>query len=413
MSRRGAYLALAAVAALPRLAALAVERGEILVQYVDKSDAFAQTLVESGTFGFVDGHPSAYTQPLYGWFLSAVYWVAGREWPAVGIAQIAVAVATSLLVYELGRRFLSPAAGLVAAVLATLHPYLVWHDVHLNREILDQLAAAAVALLLTAALARPTPVLAAGLGGALGVAILGNARLALLPALAVGLLLWAHRRRALAASVVVVVACGLVVAPWVARNAAVVGCPAITTDARALWKANNENTYETLAGGRWIDQVPDPPGAPPSPQDAWERYRETGVLVEVDECGQMEDYQERVLEFWREHPGEKGRLAAQSAGFLWQPWVMRTEGRSNQGSAVDRLRDWVEPAYMIPIYALALLGLARVPRRFAVVAVTLLAYQTLVAMIFVGTTRYRTPWDFLLTLLAAGALVQLWERRRR
>ena len=32
------------------------------------------------------------------------------------------------------------------ALLATLHPYIVWHDVHLNREILDQALAAALVL---------------------------------------------------------------------------------------------------------------------------------------------------------------------------------------------------------------------------------------------------------------------------
>ena len=39
------------------------------------------------------GVPSAYTQPLYGWFLAAIYLPFGRSWLAVGIAQIVVAVA--------------------------------------------------------------------------------------------------------------------------------------------------------------------------------------------------------------------------------------------------------------------------------------------------------------------------------
>jgi len=47
-----------------------------------------------------------------------------------------------------------------------------------------------------------------------------------------------------------------------------------------------------------------------------------------------------------------------------------------------------------------------------VLCVLLLAYQTAVAMIFVGVTRYRVPWDFLLALLAAAALVALARRLR-
>jgi hypothetical protein len=44
--------------------------------------------------------------------------------------------------------------------------------------------------------------------------------------------------------------------------------------------------------------------------------------------------------------------------------------------------------------------------------VGLLGYQLLAAMIFAGATRYRVPWDFVLALLAAGALVELLRRRR-
>lgn len=393
---------------------LALERGDILVAYVDKSDTFARTLVDHGTFGFIPGQPSAYTQPLYGHFLSVVYWLLGREWWSAGGAQVLVAVATACVVLAIGRRFLSPAAGLAGALLTTLHPYLVWHDVHLNREILDQLVAAVVVLLTLHALERLDLLRAGALGVALGVSILGNARLALLPIVILALLARRHRPRQLVGpAAALVAACAITLLPWVARNASVVGCVAITTDSRALWKANNANTYDVLARGDWIDQVPLPPGAPPSPQVAGAIYEQTGRIVPVDECEQLDTYQELVLEFWRDHPGEKARLAGQAVGFLWQPSVMRTEGRSEPGGTVDSLRDWVEPLYMIPVYALALAGLALVPRRFAIVAITMLGYQTVVAMIFAGTTRYRIPWDFLLMLLAGATLARLLERRRR
>jgi membrane protein implicated in regulation of membrane protease activity len=65
---------------------------------------------------------------------------------------------------------------------------------------------------------------------------------------------------------------------------------------------------------------------------------------------------------------------------------------------------------MIPLYCLAVAGLFFVPRTFAVLSVALLAYQTAVAMIFVGVTRYRVPWDFLLAILAAAAAVALARR---
>jgi hypothetical protein len=57
------------------------------------------------------------------------------------------------------------------------------------------------------------------------------------------------------------------------------------------------------------------------------------------------------------------------------------------------------------------------PRSFAVLALLLLGYQTLVAMLFAGATRYRVPWDFLIAIMAAagiGAIARrVAERRRR
>jgi hypothetical protein len=67
---------------------------------------------------------------------------------------------------------------------------------------------------------------------------------------------------------------------------------------------------------------------------------------------------------------------------------------------------------MIVLYLFGLIGLFFVPRFLAALTVLLLGYQTLVAMLFVGETRYRVPWDFLIALLAARALVELSARAR-
>src|ERR671931_462509 len=69
-----AIAVVALAAAVPRLVVLALERNDILEAFVEKSDRFARTLVSSGTFGFVPGFPSAYTQPLYAFFLAGLYW---------------------------------------------------------------------------------------------------------------------------------------------------------------------------------------------------------------------------------------------------------------------------------------------------------------------------------------------------
>jgi hypothetical protein len=415
LGRRSAYFLLGLAAALPRLLVLVYERTDVTEAYVDKGDDFAQTFLASGTYGFIPDVPSAYTQPLYGFFLIPLYWVAERHWLVIGLAHVVVAVATAWLVYELGRRVVDTRVAVVAALLTTLHPYVVWHDVHMNREILDQLLAVA-AVLLTLFVAdgqnssSTTRRLAAGaLGVTLGLMILGNVRTLFIPLVLAAYVVW--RRGWTWAPAVALGVAALVVAPWVVRNEISVGCAAITTDARALWKANNEHTLETLRAGKWIDDVP-LEGTPLSPQDAHAVYERNGRVIRTDECAQMRFYRERAFEFMREQPGEKAKLGAYGAKLLWQPWVFQTEGRPGRGTWLDLGRSVVEPAFMIAVYALALVGLARVPRHFAVLALALLAYQTLTAILFVGATRYRVPWDFLVIIPAAAMLVAIVDRLR-
>ena len=416
MTPRRSYAVVLAASVLPRLGVLLHERGAILSAFTEKSDDFARTFVHAGTFGFIPGQPSAWTQPGYSFFLIPIYWIFGRNWPAVGLIQIAVAAATALIVYETGRRFLSPRAALIAAVVATLIPYLVWHDVHVNREIVDQLLAAAIVYLTLLAASRTAAHLRAiviGLGVVLALAILANTRLLFLPLVVAAFVAW--QRRVVLAPVLCFGACVLALLPWAVRNDVSVGCFTLSTDTKALWKANNASTYSTLAAGKWIDDVPNLPGAPPTPEMTGAIYQVHHKLIHVDECAQQTFYRNKALSFMVDHPGEKAKLAAQAVRMLWDPRVQKTEGRPGKGGFVDRVRTWVQPVYEIPLYLLALGGLFLVPRRIAVLIVLLLAYQTVVAIGFAGDTRYRVPWDFTLSLAAGVALLQLasWVAARR
>ena len=401
---------------MPRLVVLLYERGTIVAANVDKGDVFARTFLADGTYGFIPGRASAYTQPLYGFFLVPLYWIFDRSWVTVGLAQIAVAAVTALVVYEIGLRFVSPRVGLVAALVATLEPYAIWHDVHMNREILDELLAAAIVLLTLALVERPSLPLGVALGAVGGLAILGNVRLVALPLVLAAFAIACNRRAAVVPAVAVLAAALVVVLPWAIRNRSSVGCFTLTTDSRALWKANNPATLRTLEHGGWIDDVPAIPGAPPTPQDAGEIYERTGRIVATDECGQMRFYRRRALAFIRDQPGTKAKLAGVAARMLWQPSVTRTEGRRGRGTFLDTARIWIEPLYAIPLFVLALVGVPFLPRRLVVLAALVLAYETVAAMAFAGETRYRVPWDFLLAISAAAAIVELssrWESARR
>jgi 4-amino-4-deoxy-L-arabinose transferase-like glycosyltransferase len=423
--RRVAYAAVAAACVVPRLAILLHERDSITSAFTEKSDTFALTFVQHGTFGLIPGEPSAYTQPLYGWFLIPIYWIFGRSWLSIGLAQIVLAVVTAVLVYEIGRRLLGRRAGLAAALIATLNPYLVWHDVHVNREIVDQVCAAALVLLTLAVVERPSKRLALALGVVTGASMLGNSRLVFIPILCALFVLWRlprSRSSALVATLVLVGA-GVAVAPWLVRNKVQLGCWTITTDGRALWKANNTQTYGLLSSGQWIDNVQHIPRQKGqnyyTPDDAL-GYYDKGLPklahnIYPNECSQMQFFEHRAIQYVKRHPGNKAKLAALSAQLLWQPAAFETSGRPGAGTSLDVGRRVVEPAYMIVLYVLAAAGLFFAPRVFVYLALLLLAYQTVCAAVFVGATRYRVAWDFLLALLAAATLARIarWAQERR
>jgi hypothetical protein len=199
--------------------------------------------------------------------------------------------------------------------------------------------------------------------------------------------------------------------PWVIRTKADVGCWAVTTDARSIWKANNVNTYATLKSGQWIDHVPQPTSFPPTPQDVYDHWVQTGVVWNDDECAQMSTFQSKTIHFWLHHPGEKARLIPLDAQWLWQPSVVDVTNRPGEGTWLDTMRFVIEPAYMSAVYLLAAIGLFLVPRWFRWLTLLLLAYQTVLAMLFVGETRYRIPFDCLLALLAGAAVLRLPRTR--
>jgi 4-amino-4-deoxy-L-arabinose transferase-like glycosyltransferase len=415
VTRRLAYLTIAAASAAPRLGVLLHEGGAILAANVEKSDIFAQTFVHDGTFGLIPGEPSAYTQPLYGWFLIPVYWIFGRSWLSIGLAQIVVAVVVAWLVYEIARRFAGRRWAVVAAVVSTWHPYLVWHDVHVNREIIDQLCAAALVLLTLLVAERPTAIRAVLLGIVTGLAMLGNTRLVFVPVVCVVYLAFRlpRTRTTALACALVLAGAGVTVLPWLVRNRVNVGCWAMTTDGRAFWKANNPQTYHLLATHQWIDNVSPGSPRPPhpgylTPEEAQVLYVQKHVKLRPDECLEMRFYQRLAETYLENHPRAKLKLAGLSEQLFWQPNVIETTGSSSSSGFAKHV---AEPAYMIVVYAAAALGLLLAPRAFVWLALALFAYESFWAALFVGATRYRIAFDFLLVLLGTFALARLQERR--
>ena len=76
--------------------------------------------------------------------------------------------------------------------------------------------------------------------------------------------------------------------------------------------------------------MPQPKSFPPTPQDVFEHWQKTGVVVPYNECAQMTEFQHKVISFWIHHPGDKARLIPLDAQWLWQPAVVETRRPSGR-----------------------------------------------------------------------------------
>ena len=252
---------------------------------------------------------------------------------------------------------LGPRAGLVGAAIATLNPYLIWHDVHVNREIVDQVVAAALVLLTLIVAERPSLKLATLLGAVTGLSMLGNTRLD-------------RRARPLRSLPRVSPAArardGARLRPRPRRRDRRRRCPGSSettstsaasrsrpTDARCGRRTTRARTACSRPG-QWIDNIGQHPPRPPHPgiltpdeahgiyvSDGRPRQARSGRVPRDDVLRES-----RASPGSSDHPGDKAKLAALSAKLLWQPNVFETSGRPGAGTQLDVGRRVVEPVYM-------------------------------------------------------------------
>ena len=335
--------------------------------------------------------------------------------------QILVAVATSICVLETGRRFLSLRIGLLAAVIATL-PALP-RVARPAREPRDPRPADRGGDVRPDA-ARGEPALLGldggrGLGVVVGLGVLSNARLTVLPLVLGAFVLWRGAGWAVAIAVPLVAL--VTVSPWVIRNKVELGCFAITTDGRALWKANNVNTYRTLANGLWLDQVPDMSAAareadPADVGDAGDRrgrMAQNHVVIDVPDAPPAVGLRASRLPVLDPPPRREGPARRTGDGDALEPAGRnrrRPRERRRQPPEVGRAA-----LHGAPVPARDRRPLLRAELAVRVLAIIFLLYETAAAWVFAGTTRYRVPWDFVLALLAAAAIDRgwTWFRGRR
>jgi tetratricopeptide (TPR) repeat protein len=105
----------------------------VLIGDAKEYDAWAQRIVGGEWLG----KTVFYQTPLYPYLMAAIYAVAGHSVFAVRVFQAVIGAASCTLAAIAGRRFFSPAAGLITASLLAVYPPAIFFDGLLQKSSLD------------------------------------------------------------------------------------------------------------------------------------------------------------------------------------------------------------------------------------------------------------------------------------
>jgi hypothetical protein len=357
-------------------------------------------------FPYIWTHATAFRPPLYPVLLGGLYAVFGEHLVVAQAFNVVlgtgVVVLATLLAFRLGGR----TAGLVTAVVATLHPSLLAGDGVVLTEPLALLLLLATLLALDRDRYAP-----AGLLAGLLVLTRPSAQL-FVPVIAAYLLLSAWRRsgwrsagpdsgsgfragmrRGLKPALVFALVAVATTLPWVVRNEIVFGKPVLVT-------SNGFNLaaiYSPIAlqQGHFVDPVHDERFAPIT------RFSE---LHNLDEVTLDATLRKQGLEGIRQSPGQVPRVIAKNVGYLSDYFWHTNDG----AEALDGRNIAFRHATLPFVWLVLLLGAAGLwimrRQRLGAVIVLSAAYMTAVALITVSPPRLRAPLD-VLCCVAVGVLV--------
>lgn len=187
----------------------------------------------------------ALTLPIYPVFCAAVYWLVGHSsLVAIQLVQSVAVLPAGWFAYSLGSELGGRRAGLLAALGVTLHPALLLFSLRRHALWID--AVIFLFILWATFRARRSPRLSqsVALGVLFGVGLLARTTIAPFMLVACAWLAWQWRTplRTSLPHVALIVGIGLLIpAPWLVRNAVVLGRPMgfISTTSYNLWAGNN------------------------------------------------------------------------------------------------------------------------------------------------------------------------------
>jgi 4-amino-4-deoxy-L-arabinose transferase-like glycosyltransferase len=255
--------------------------------------------------------PSAWAPPLYPYILAGVFKIFGvysaaSAWMILAFNSFFAAL-TCLTLYQIAGRVYGTRVARATAWTWAVFPYFIYWPVRVVWETSLTTFLLSLALLMTLRMAGEPPRARTWIGFGLlwGVIVLTNtAIVSLLPFCLLWLWYGSPRKRPmLAGAGICVLFAALIVSPWLVRNYEVFGKFIFVRDNLPLemYEANNDRS-----GGLWTRS--EHPGNDP---EAMRRFQDMG------EMKFMEEKQEQVNRFVREHPGRFAWFSVERFGYFW------------------------------------------------------------------------------------------------
>ena len=360
-------------------------------------------------FGAFNGHPdiageraTAYWPPLFPLVLAGWQSIFGESIRTSQLMGVATGAVTVVMAGLLGRMVVSRTVGLVAAALVAVSPFIIAVDGSLMSETLYLPLVLLALLLAQRARERPQWWSWALLGGSIGLASLarGDALfLVVVVMIPVALLARPTWPQFVLRVGVGAVALGVVVSPWVIRNAVEVGEPTLSTVSASavIAVANCDATYSGRLLGSWSYPCMQP--------KLGYRMSEARYAAHVRAKG---------IDYALGHASRWPIVGVARLGRVWGIWnpgeITRAETQETRNLTWQRI---VWPV-SLATFGVGLTGFWMLRRNRVRVAVLVapVVMTTVIALATYGNSRFRTASEPVLLIGVAVVAVQMWTRFR-
>jgi hypothetical protein len=380
--------------------------GDALV-YHDGANLLAkgEVFISPIRFIYTDGvrFNSADHPPLYMLYLAGFSSVGLDSVLAHQLASCLLGIASIAIIGLLGRRLVSDRAGLIAAFLASLYVYIWINDGLVMSETIAITATSTLLLLTDRDVARPSRWNLVWLGLAAGATVLTRAELLLYLPLVVPFIAW-RVSKAWKPFLIRTVAIGglaaVVIAPWVIRNMTTFEKPVTlsTGVGITLTYANCDDTYSGNMLGYWSF-----PCLAPAPDEPDQSLDE--VIL-----------RKRGIDYIKSH---LGRVPVVVAVRVLRQWGLYRPDQHIQLDTYDDRQPFLSRIGLAQYYVLMVLaigGAILLYRRKVWVwpLLSMFVIVTFTAATSYGTTRFRTPAEVAIVVLAAVTIdwiITRWRNR--